>query len=357
MRDPAPCAGHAVAATDNSWWSYPAATASTVRYTANILDQYAVGAVTPLMTATATSPSTSPSPTGMMPKAGSPPAPRAAPRSPRALNSGTGAITKTGYQPYGESPSASGTFRYTGARIDAETNGLYDFRARMYSPVLGRFLQTDPIGVRGGINLYGYVGNDPLNATDPFGSDTQIGITLSGTIAWILGTNASVTFGVSIPDNPRNFGGYQLFVTPQLTGYAGAGAYAGYGVSVGASTSTGPLPVLSAGPTWQAEADIGFGPSLGASIGGNRTDCNNYGQCTWDYPSGISAAPFYKIGEGYGLYAGAGTGASVTFATPTFSQVGSAVQSLFSSAIQPGTMTISNAIQPGTMTTNPPPRK
>ena len=86
-----------------------------------------------------------------------------------ALDSGTGAITKTGYQPYGESPFTAGTFRYTGARIDAETNGLYDFRARMYSPVLGRFLQADPIGVRGGINLYGYVGNDPLNAVDPSG--------------------------------------------------------------------------------------------------------------------------------------------------------------------------------------------
>ena len=48
VRDPAPCAGHAVAATDNSWWSYPAATAATVSYTANNLDQYtAVGAVTP----------------------------------------------------------------------------------------------------------------------------------------------------------------------------------------------------------------------------------------------------------------------------------------------------------------------
>jgi YD repeat-containing protein len=47
VRDPAPCAGHAVAATDNSWWSYPAATATTVSYTANNLDQYtAVGAVT-----------------------------------------------------------------------------------------------------------------------------------------------------------------------------------------------------------------------------------------------------------------------------------------------------------------------
>ena len=44
MRDPAPCAGHAVAATDNSWRSYPAATAATVGYTANNLYQYtAVG--------------------------------------------------------------------------------------------------------------------------------------------------------------------------------------------------------------------------------------------------------------------------------------------------------------------------
>jgi len=86
-----------------------------------------------------------------------------------SLDAGSGVLTKTGYQTYGESNTTAGTFRYTGARIDAETNGLYNFRARMYSPALGRFLQVDPIGYSGGINLYAYVGNDPLNLIDPYG--------------------------------------------------------------------------------------------------------------------------------------------------------------------------------------------
>jgi uncharacterized protein RhaS with RHS repeats len=39
----------------------------------------------------------------------------------------------------------------------------------MYSPTLGRFLQRDPLDVLGGINLYAYVGNQPINYSDAYG--------------------------------------------------------------------------------------------------------------------------------------------------------------------------------------------
>jgi RHS repeat-associated protein len=42
-------------------------------------------------------------------------------------------------------------------------------RNRVYDPVTGRFTQEDPIGLAGGLNLYGYAGGDPVNFSDPFG--------------------------------------------------------------------------------------------------------------------------------------------------------------------------------------------
>ena len=79
------------------------------------------------------------------------------------------------YDPFGNSTltgaSSSNPYQFTGRENDG--TGLYNFRARYYSPTQQRFNTQDPLDLYGGDwNLYAYVGNDPASETDPLGTIT-----------------------------------------------------------------------------------------------------------------------------------------------------------------------------------------
>ena len=67
------------------------------------------------------------------------------------------------------SAAAAGSYRFGFTGQVHLINDIYDYKARNYNARLGRFVQTDPIGYGDGTNMYGYVGGDPVNFTDPTG--------------------------------------------------------------------------------------------------------------------------------------------------------------------------------------------
>lgn len=88
-----------------------------------------------------------------------------------AVTSSSGAILSINtYDEFGKPGSSDvGRFLYAGQAYLPEV-GLYYYKARMYASGLGRFMQTDPIGFAGGLNLYNYVNGDPVGGVDPAGT-------------------------------------------------------------------------------------------------------------------------------------------------------------------------------------------
>jgi len=89
-----------------------------------------------------------------------------------ALTDASGTLLESvTYDAYGLPLSLShlgNPYFFTGREYDTET-GLYHLRARSYDPRIGRFLQRDPLGDQPDINLYRYVGNNPINRIDLLG--------------------------------------------------------------------------------------------------------------------------------------------------------------------------------------------
>lgn len=92
-----------------------------------------------------------------------------------ALTNVTAAVTATQrFDAFGQKLAGTGTvpqYGYTGREPDA--TGLIYYRARYYDPSVGRFTARDPVGYLDGFNRYAYVGNNPVNFTDPLGLTAQ----------------------------------------------------------------------------------------------------------------------------------------------------------------------------------------
>lgn len=116
-----------------------------------------------------------------------------------ALIDGGGNLTSHyTYDPFGNTtatgPSAN-TVQYAGRENDG--TGLYYYRTRYYSPRLQRFVSEDPIRFASGqTNLYTYVGNSPINYSDPSGQSA--GALALGLGEMIPGVDVVVTIGVGI---------------------------------------------------------------------------------------------------------------------------------------------------------------
>ena len=90
------------------------------------------------------------------------------------MSTGQASVASYRYDPYGNLISSSGSlaganlYRFS-SKLAHVNGGVYYYGFRFYETATRRWLNRDPLGEEGGINLYGYVSNSPLSRIDPFG--------------------------------------------------------------------------------------------------------------------------------------------------------------------------------------------
>jgi RHS repeat-associated protein len=188
------------------------------------------------------------------------------------------------YDAWGNRTKLSGDveadFGFTG-HLHHKPTGLILTHYRAYDPRLGRWLSRDPIAENGGINLYGYVSNNPINATDPLGLWTfKVGISVDANagIAGIPGLSAGLSgtasVGVSISGN------FPFIDVGVITETESTGSYTGAGINLSANVGASDACDLQdlEGQSTEIFGDLGLaGPIGGGGLGfGNQRNGNPY---------------------------------------------------------------------------------
>jgi len=191
------------------------------------------------------------------------------------INTNQALVAKYLYDPFGKLLNQSGSLAATNLyRFSSKefhpASGLSYYLYRFYDPSLQRWLNQDPIGEAGGLNLYGYVYNNPISLIDPLGLVDPVTGTIIG-----VGTSLETGGGVATAATVT-VGGTATTVT-----VAGTGAtVTGTGVASVAGVGIGTVAVGVGGAVVVGGA-IGYGASQLPVVGGG-TVADFYGDVIYD---------------------------------------------------------------------------
>lgn len=213
------------------------------------------------------------------------------------------------YSPYGELISVSGNLANTIGQInpyiykdyyyDVET-GLFMMGHRFYDPEIGRFISPDDVDYLdptsiGGLNLYAYCNNDPVNYYDPSGHIAiSIGLLIAGFVVGALVGAGSSIITQGLTDGFENINGWQVLLDGTIGGISGLLAFSGVGALGSAAISGG----------------LGFIGSVGGDLIRSNGDWNgvNWGKAA------VMTGMNFLLGWGPGVQNSKAIGKSLGFA-------------------------------------------
>ena len=212
----------------------------------------------------------------------------------KATNEAGDVVWKWDSEAFGNKlPESSGTtvnLRFPGQHFDLETGLNYNYY-RYYDPNTGRYITSDPIGLNGGLNTYGYVEGNPLNKVDPLG---QLGMSYGGNVA-------SPYYGV---------------------GGGGEGGMVEIKCCEGGTIRKNRYIYYEAGPSWGLSAKAGLSMSIVVVNRGETPSCKDLNPSPWrvdilffsitnsgiDAHMGLGLAARYNLVRGYKLFHSFDTG-------------------------------------------------
>jgi len=199
------------------------------------------------------------------------------------------------YDPFGNLVASTGSlqqnYQWSSKETDAST-GLVYYLYRFYNPTIGRWLSRDPIAERGGINLYDYVRNNPVDLIDPLGLNpgnwwpSGYGVQVSGSVD---GGNMGLVPGGGGAAGVTGTAGSGLF-TDSTTGQTTGGNFLSGGAFINVPGLKASTPPSGGCPgnnnTFGVGANAGVGPGVFVTNAGQVGDLNGP-FCQWNLNLGI----------------------------------------------------------------------